>query len=110
VPAAILLPAPPSAAAEQSVPVMVVLDASGSMMQNGGPGLRIDAAKAAVKNLIGAVPDSARMGLTVYGTGTDSAPSSKAAGCADIRTLAPVGALDKAALTTAVDGIKATGY
>lgn len=110
VPAAILLPAAPSAAAEESVPVMVVLDASGSMMQDDAPGLRIDAAKSAVKNLIGAVPDSARMGLMVYGTGTDSAASSKAAGCADIRTLAPVGAVDKAALTTAVDGIKATGY
>lgn len=110
VPAAILLPAPPSAAAEESVPVMVVLDASGSMMQDDAPGLRIDAAKSAVKNLIGAVPDSARMGLMVYGTGTDSAASSKAAGCTDIRTLAPVGAVDKAALTAAVDGIKATGY
>lgn len=110
VPAAILMPAAPSAAAEESVPVMVVLDASGSMMQNDAPGLRIDAAKSAVKNLIGAVPDSARMGLMVYGTGTDSAASSKAAGCADIRTLAPVGAVDKTALTAAVDGIKATGY
>lgn len=110
VPAVTLLPAAPSAAAEESVPVMVVLDASGSMMQDDAPGLRIDAAKSAVKNLIGAVPDSARMGLMVYGTGTDSAPSSKAAGCADIRTLAPVGAVDKASLTAAVDGIKATGY
>lgn len=71
-PAAILLLAPPSAAAEQSVPVMVVLDASGSMMQNDAPGLRIDAAKAAVKNLIGAVPDSSRTGPMVYGTGTGS--------------------------------------
>ena len=63
-----------------------------------------------MKNLIGAVPDSVRMGLMVYGTGTDSSVSSKAAGCADIRTLAPVGAVDKAALNTAVDGIRATGY
>ncbi|MET1063621.1 MAG: VWA domain-containing protein [Arthrobacter sp.] len=110
VPATVLLPAPPAASAEESVPVMVVLDASGSMAADDAPGLRIDAAKSAVKNLIGAVPDSARMGLMVYGTGTDSAPASKAAGCADIRTLAPVGAVDKAALTTAVDGIKASGY
>jgi Ca-activated chloride channel family protein len=79
-------------------------------MQNDAPGLRIDAAKAVVKNLIGAVPDSARMGLMVYGTGTDWTESSKAAGCADIRTLAPVGTVDKAALTSAVDGIKASGY
>jgi Ca-activated chloride channel family protein len=109
-PATGLMPTPPAAAAEQSVPVMVVLDASGSMLENDAPGLRIDAAKDAVKNLIGAVPDSARMGLMVYGTGTDWAESSKAAGCADIRTLAPVGPLDKAALTSAVDGIKASGY
>ena len=110
VPAAILLPAPPSSAADDSVPVMVVLDASGSMTERDAPGSRIDAAKAAVKNLIGAVPDSARMGLMVYGTATDSAKASKAAGCTDIRTLAPVGTVDKAALTTAVDGIKASGY
>ncbi|MDI3213276.1 hypothetical protein [Arthrobacter sp. AL12] len=46
----------------------------------------------------------------VHGTGSDSAASSKTAGCADIRTLAPAGAVDKAALTAAVDGSKATGY
>jgi Ca-activated chloride channel family protein len=109
-PATGLMPAAPAAAAEKSVPVMVVLDASGSMLQNDAPGLRIDAAKSAVKNLIGAVPDSARMGLMVYGTGTDSAEASKAAGCADIRTLAPVGTVDKPALTAAVDGITASGY
>ncbi|GLB67256.1 vWA domain-containing protein [Arthrobacter mangrovi] len=102
--------APAAVAAEESAPVMVVLDASGSMLNDDAPGLRIDAAKAAVKDLIDDVPDSARMGLMVYGTGTDSSPGAKKAGCSDIKTLAPVGPVDKDKLTAAVDDIKAAGY
>ena len=92
------------------VPVMIVLDASGSMNQADAPGPRIDAAKAAVTGLVGSLPAGAQVGLMVYGTGTGSADADKAAGCRDIRTLVPVGPLDPAALAAQVAGIGASGY
>lgn len=97
-------------AEDESTPVMVVLDASGSMKQADAPGPRIDAAKKAVGALVDALPDDARVGLTVYGTGTGSSDAERAAGCKDIRRLVPVSPVDRAAFGTAVAGIKASGY
>ena len=50
-----------------SVPVMVVLDASGSMNQSDAPGPRIDAAKSAVRTLVDGLPADAQVGLMDYG-------------------------------------------
>src|ERR671916_336707 len=82
--------APAPAAEGKPTPVMVVLDASGSMKQADAPGPRIDAAKRAVGELVRALPDDARVGLTVYGTGTGSSAAEKARGCRDIKQLVPV--------------------
>lgn len=95
---------------DQATPVMVVLDASGSMKQTDAPGSRIDAAKRAVGDLVTALPPDARVGLTVYGTGTGSSTAEKAAGCRDIRQLIEVQPLDRAAFGRAVAGIRASGY
>jgi Ca-activated chloride channel family protein len=93
-----------------TVPVMIVLDASGSMNQADAPGPRIDAAKDAVNQLIDGLPAGTQVGLQVYGTGTGSTDAEKAAGCADIRTLAPVGPLDAAGLKSQVAAVVAAGY
>jgi Ca-activated chloride channel family protein len=93
-----------------TVPTMIVLDASGSMNGTDAPGSRIEAARSAVTNLVNGLPSTARVGLEVYGTGTGNAPSDKAAGCKDIKTLVPVGTLDKASFITTVSQIKASGY
>ncbi|WP_395725279.1 VWA domain-containing protein [Nakamurella sp.] len=100
----------PTAAAAAPVPVMIVLDASGSMNQADAPGPRIDAAKAAATDLLGTLPADAQVGLMVYGTGTGSTDAERAAGCQDIRTLAPVAPLNAAALATQIQGISASGY
>ncbi len=108
--------APMSAAAQvattaaPTVPVMVVLDASGSMNADDAPGPRIDAAKNAVNSLIDSLPADTQVGLQVYGTGTGSTDAEKAAGCTDIKTLAPVGPLDAAALKAQVATVVASGY
>ena len=48
--------------------VLVILDGSDSMNEDAGNGgTRLDAAKAALGELIDAVPDGARVGLRVYG-------------------------------------------
>lgn len=108
--ASVFVPALPAVAAEESVPVMVVLDASGSMLEEDAPGSRIEAAKAAVLDLIDAVEPGSEMGLMVYGTGTDSSPEAAEEGCRDIRMLAPVGPLDKEGLSAEVTAIEASGY
>src|SRR6478752_9011929 len=95
---------------EPTVPVMIVLDASGSMNQADAPGPRIDAAKTAVTGLIDSLPAQAQVGLQVYGTATGSTDAEKAAGCADIKTLVPVGPLDAAALKSQIGTVTASGY
>ena len=108
--AAVSTPSPAVAVAPAPVPVMIVLDASGSMNQDDAPGLRIDAAKAAVTDLLGTLPAPTQVGLMVYGTSTGSTDAERAAGCQDIKTLAPVGTLNAATLTSQVAGITASGY
>jgi len=93
-----------------TVPVMLVLDASGSMNQADAPGPRIDAAKNAVTQLIDGLPADTQVGLQVYGTGTGSTDAEKEAGCTDIKTLAPVGPLDAGALKGQVGSVVAAGY
>ena len=101
---------PPPATPDETTPVMVVLDASGSMKAADAPGPRIDAAKRAVGELVAALPDDARVGLTAYGTGTGSSAAERAQGCRDIKQLVPVDRLDRAAFGRAVSGLRASGY
>lgn len=93
-------------------PVMVVLDSSGSMKARdaGGTGTRLDAAKQAVGTMVEQLPEIARVGLAIYGAGTGSAGSDKAAGCRDVRVVQKLGIVDKAAFKTAVNGAQARGY
>jgi Mg-chelatase subunit ChlD len=91
-------------------PTVIVLDASGSMKEADAPGPRIEAAKRAVSTLVDALPDGSPIGLLVFGTSTDGSNEAQEAGCQDIRTLVPVGPLDRVALGTAVSGVVASGY
>ncbi|WP_194818640.1 VWA domain-containing protein [Nocardia sp. XZ_19_385] len=92
-------------------PTMLVLDASGSMLAaDPSGGTKMDAAKTAVRNFVTAAPTASKVGLTVYGTGTGSSDAEKAAGCKDVTTLRAPETIDKAALTTAVDGIVPSGF
>lgn len=91
-------------------PTMMILDASGSMKADDAPGLRIDAAKKAVRELVSGLPKNAEVGLIAYGTSTGSADAERAAGCTDVKTLVPVGPIDEASFLSTVDGINASGY
>jgi Ca-activated chloride channel homolog len=98
-------------AAPELAPVMLVLDASGSMQASmTGGGTKMKAAKEAVHTLVRQAPDDARIGLAVYGTGTGNAAADKAAGCKDVKVVQKVGPLDRSALTATVDGVEAHGY
>jgi Ca-activated chloride channel family protein len=102
--------AAPASPTTTAAPVMVILDASGSMNTADAPGPRITAAKRAVNHLVRSVPAGASVGLEVYGTSTGSSDAEKAAGCRDIKVLLPVAPVDKAAFTGTVAGIRASGY
>ncbi|WBQ01958.1 vWA domain-containing protein [Kribbella sp. CA-293567] len=102
----------PAVAEGELSPVMVVLDSSGSMTARdaGGSGTRMDAAKRAVTSMVAGLPAQAQVGLTIYGAGTGSSGSEKAAGCRDVRVVRPVAAVNKPLLTAAVNSAKASGY
>lgn len=93
-----------------SVPTMIVLDASSSMLESDAPGPRIDAAKAAATALVESLPQDAVVGLQAYGTGTGDSDAERSEGCQDVKTLVPVGPLDRNALTSQIAGITASGY
>ncbi|MBC6460572.1 vWA domain-containing protein [Actinomadura sp. HBU206391] len=95
---------------EKLAPIMLVLDASGSMAAPAPGGTKMDAAKHAVRSVVDTVPADSRMGLTVYGTGTGSSAGEKTAGCKDIEVVHPVAALDKAGITRAANAVRPRGY
>lgn len=104
-PQAIVVPEP------RYVPTVLILDASGSMVRDVTPGVtRMDAAKAAATTLVNGFGEDAQVGLTVFGTSTGNSDADRAAGCTDIRRLVPVGTLDRDGLTTAIAGIRESGF
>lgn len=108
--ALVLLPVPAQADPAEYAPTMIILDASGSMERPDRGGTMMDAAKQAVRTFVDSAPAQASVGLTTYGTGTGNTEAEKAQGCRDVQVLHQPNTLDKAALTTAVDGIQARGW
>ncbi|MEV6135393.1 VWA domain-containing protein [Nocardia sp. NPDC051990] len=94
----------------QYAPTMLILDASGSMQRPDPAGTMMDAAKNAVRNFVDSAPAESEVGLTVYGTSTGNTEAEKTSGCRDVRVLHKPETLDRTALTSAVDGIKASGW
>ncbi len=90
------------------VALLLILDASGSMQARLGNGTRIAAAKDAVRDLVGALPRTARVGLRVYGSrvGNDN----PGRGCRDSRLIARVRRLDRARLRGRVGAVRARGF
>ena len=89
---------------------MLILDASSSMVEADAEGTRMDSAKKAASELVESLPETAKMGLTVYGANESDAPDNREQGCKDIDTLVPVGRVDKAKFTSAINGLEPKGY
>ncbi len=101
-----LFAVPVAHAAVDAAPVMVVLDASGSMADKLAEGdSKMDVAKQAVRTLVNQAADGARLGLTVYGPEGDGRPER----CKNVRVVHEVGPVDRDALNAAVDDIKPRG-
>jgi Ca-activated chloride channel family protein len=95
-------PAPAAAGPAASTPTIIILDASGSMRERIKGETKIEIAKRAVRELVGALPADARLGLVVYGHRSLN-------DCDDIELLIPPGPVDQAVFVAAVEGIKPRG-
>lgn len=102
-------PAPPQVRPSATTPTLLVLDSSGSMRADDGSGRpKIEAAKAALLQLVDELPDGAPVGLRVYGHRFPN--TDRARGCTDTELLQPVAPLDRAALRAAIGSFQATGF
>ena len=80
------------------------------MVEADAEGTRMESAKKAANELVESLPETANMGLTVYGANESDAPDNRERGCKDVETLAKVGKIDKAKFTSAIDGLEPKGY
>lgn len=90
--------------------LLLIMDSSGSMNEVDAQGQTLlEGAKAALRDLIGVLPEEQHVGLRVYGhTYPNTAPPEQA--CTDTELIHPVEPLNREALLTAIDGFEARGY
>ena len=91
----------PGATAEVEGRLVLVLDSSGSMKERApGGGTRIEAARAALTDVVETLPDDAEVGMRVFGATVFSRQDDGA--CTDTQNVVPVGPLDREALTAEI--------
>lgn len=91
-------------------PLVVILDASGSMKLEDAEGERIDQARRQLSGILSDLPEDATVGLLVYGTGTGPNANEKERGCRDVTVLAPPAPLDQDLLDAAAEEVIPSGY
>lgn len=101
-----------SSGARTSLPVVAVLDASGSMTHDdAGEGItRMAAAQQSVAGLFEAVPAGTPAALVGYGTKMHGDDVNAEQGCADVEVVEAMAPVDAAALKTKVDALVAGGW
>lgn len=104
-----ILAGPGASAQEADAPVLLILDASGSMNATDDAGVRlIDGAQQALTRLVEILPEGAPVGLRVYGHRVPN--TDKANGCLDTELIVPVGPLDRQSMIEAIGGFSAKGF
>lgn len=106
-------PAPAPAPAEGGsgeAKAELIMDLSGSMLNDDADGTRLDAAKRASTELIDSLPDNALLGMLVYGQRESNDEANRERGCQDIEVLSPVQPVDKEGLKSKIAGLQAKGY
>ena len=107
------LAGPPAHAAtgDDIPPTVIILDASGSMIRETSPGVtRMDVAKQATIATLEALPQSAEVGLLVFGTGTGNSDAERASGCQDVKTLSSLQPMNLDSLRASVNGVIQSGF
>jgi Ca-activated chloride channel homolog len=82
--------------------VLFVFDASGSMKKEIGGKPRIDVAKDAFAKTVQGIPQTARVGLMLFG-------ARRAKDCSDIELVSPIGSKPPNELISSITGIEAKG-
>jgi Ca-activated chloride channel family protein len=78
--------------------IMIVLDASGSMLGKIGDERKIDIAHRSLEAMVGEIPDGARVALRTYG-------HRRTEDCTDLELVAPLTHLDRASLIQKIQGV-----
>lgn len=92
-----------AAVAQQTLPqVMIVLDASGSMLGKSGGTIKINAARSVLKQVVPGIPQEVSVGLTAYG-------HRRKGDCKDIEMLYPAENTDRQALLHTVEALNPKG-
>lgn len=104
---------PETTAAETSssfnqVNVEIIIDGSGSMLENIGGEKKIDAAKRIVNQIVDSLPNKPNLNVGLRAYGFQSPGSAK--NCQDSKLLVPIKGVDKSALKNATSSITAKGY
>ncbi|NNF70484.1 MAG: VWA domain-containing protein, partial [Acidimicrobiia bacterium] len=108
---AVAVLAVPGASAQETGdgPVLLILDASGSMNATDDAGVRlIDGAQQALIRLVEILPEGAPVGLRVYGHRVPN--TDKANGCLDTELIVPVGPLERQSMIEAIGSFSARGF
>ncbi|MDX3906591.1 MAG: VWA domain-containing protein [Pigmentiphaga sp.] len=104
------LPDGPERAAPRWKKAVVAIDASGSMAGRAGGQRKMDAAKAAVREFLKTVPKDAEVGLLAFGHRGNNEESGKAASCNAVEMVSPLGTVEAAQVSRALDRFQATGW
>ncbi len=97
------------APAGENLPILFVLDASGSMLIELEDRTRLDVAFDVIEQVVNTLPDDAEVGLRVYGHRYRSFGDERARAAVDSELLIPVGPLDREAFIRTVRSINARG-
>ncbi|MCP4319054.1 MAG: VWA domain-containing protein [Hyphomicrobiales bacterium] len=89
--------------------IVLILDASGSMRGKNAEGIqKMKVAKDVMRSLVSELPESAKVGLRVYGHRLPQKP--KSASCMDTELVVPLSPLDRVELIDQVNRLKPKGY
>jgi Ca-activated chloride channel family protein len=89
--------------------VIIAIDGSGSMAGRIGGETKLALARRAALGFIAGLPSTVQASLLVFGQQGDNSEAGKAKSCRGVDVLAPMSA-DRAGLTAAVKGVRATGW
>lgn len=99
----------PSPSPSKQLNVVVALDASGSMAGTVSGEQKLALAKSAIAQFVSGLPQTAKVGLTVFGHQGSNKEADKAVSCAGIETIYPLAQLESQ-FTQAINSFEPTGF
>lgn len=93
-----------------NVYTLIMLDASGSMVEKMGSDTKLNIAKASLLNFARLVPDAIQLGFMVYGHKGNNKTDGKAESCAGVEVLAPIGSVKPETFPSVLQRFTPTGW